>query len=859
MKLDIKKIFTTRTDRVKALDFHPTEPWVLSTLYSGKIEIWNYESQTLVKSLDVTNVPVRAGKFIARKNWIILGADDFQVRIYNYNTSEKLHQFEAHPDYVRCIDVHPTRPYVITSSDDMTIRLWNWEQNWKLEQVFEGHQHYIMGLKFNPKDPNTFASGCLDRTVKIWSLGSPTPNFTLEAHVTKGVNYVDYYPLNDKPYLITCSDDRTIKIWDYQTKSCVATLEGHLSNVSFAIFHPELPLIISGSEDGSIKIWNANTYKLEGSVNFGLERAWSVASKKGSNLVAFGFDAGHMVVKLGKEEPSISMDPTGKIIWSKNSEVFTTVIKNNSSQDIVDGEIIPLQTKELGTVEIYPTKLQHSPNGRFVAVSGDGEYIIYTALAWRNKAYGSALDFVWGQDSNDYAIREAKSQSVKLFKNFKQRTNVSIDLDYKPDKLFGGALLGVESSTTYDSSFIHFFDWETGRLVSEVDVSNVTDIVWTSNGELVVIICSDISYVLRYDSEAFHAALNEESEALSSGGESPFDPQKGIDNAFEVIEELNEQITSGKWIGDVFLYTTATNRLNYFVGDSVFNVHNFDNSMYLLDYLPRDNRVYLCDKDVNIISIGLSLTVLEYQTTVLRSGVEDAREFLESIPSSDMIKISKFLQDQGFLEESLSVSTDDEQKFELAMKLNNFTLALEIAHSLNNQMKWNKLGDALLKKFKYKSAIQCFEKSQDHETLFLLYSSFNNLKKLTELGLKAKELGKNNLAFNCFWLTGNKKEIIKLLEKTGRLSEASIFGFKYGLSYEELEKIVKVWQTGLLKEGKVRVAEKLQIPNVNNDAFPAETGVLIDVDESPVDAALPADTALPVDAVPVEAEAEVEV
>ena len=40
-----------------------------------------------------------------------------------------------------------------------------------------------------------------------------------------------------------------VKIWDYTTKSLIATLEGHTNNVSFACYHPELPIIISGSED----------------------------------------------------------------------------------------------------------------------------------------------------------------------------------------------------------------------------------------------------------------------------------------------------------------------------------------------------------------------------------------------------------------------------------------------------------------------------------------------------------------------------------------------------------------------------------------------------------------------------------
>lgn len=226
----------------------------MNTLYSGHAQIWNYETQGLVKSFELTDVPIRAGRFIARKNWICCGSDDFQLRVYNYNTSEKVTSFEAHPDYIRAICVHPTQPFVLTASDDMTIRLWNWDAGWRMVQSFEGHAHYVMGLAINPKDTNTFASACLDRTIKIWSFGSGSARQTIDAHETKGVNFVDYYPGQDKPYLLSTSDDRSVKVWDYTNKSLVATLEGHTSNVSFAVYHPELPIIISGSEDGTIKV-----------------------------------------------------------------------------------------------------------------------------------------------------------------------------------------------------------------------------------------------------------------------------------------------------------------------------------------------------------------------------------------------------------------------------------------------------------------------------------------------------------------------------------------------------------------------------------------------------------------------------
>ena len=63
-------------------------------------------------------------------------------------------------------------------------------------------------------------------------------------------------------------------------------------------FHPALPIIITGSEDGTVRIWHANTYRLESTLNYGLERVWTVAALKGSNSIALGYDEGSIIVKV---------------------------------------------------------------------------------------------------------------------------------------------------------------------------------------------------------------------------------------------------------------------------------------------------------------------------------------------------------------------------------------------------------------------------------------------------------------------------------------------------------------------------------------------------------------------------------
>lgn len=54
LRLDIKRKLTARSDRVKCVDLHPKEPWMLASLYNGNVHIWNHETATLIKSYEVS-------------------------------------------------------------------------------------------------------------------------------------------------------------------------------------------------------------------------------------------------------------------------------------------------------------------------------------------------------------------------------------------------------------------------------------------------------------------------------------------------------------------------------------------------------------------------------------------------------------------------------------------------------------------------------------------------------------------------------------------------------------------------------------------------------------------------------------
>lgn len=271
-------------------------------------------------------------------------------------------------------------------------------------------------------------------------------------------------------------------------------------------------------------------------------------------------------------------------------------------------------------------------------------------------------------------------------------------------------------------------------------------------------------------------------------------------------------------MGDCFIYTNSTNRLNYLVGDQTYTVSHFDQPMYILGYIQRDSRIYLADKDVNVTSFALSLPVLEYQTLVLREDMESAEALLPSIPEDQLNKIARFLEGQGHKELALEVATDPEHKFDLALALNQLDIALELAKEADVDHKWKTVGDAALTGWDVGLAAECFSHAKDLGSLLLVYSSTSNRDGLISLASQASEAGAHNVAFSCKWLLGDVEGCVDILTKTNRLAEAALFAQTYKPSLAP--SVVKAWKESLEKDKKARIAKMIAAPEEDAELFP---------------------------------------
>jgi coatomer subunit beta' len=590
-------------------------------------------------------------------------------------------------------------------------------------------------------------------------------------------------------------------------------------------------LIASASEDGTVRIWQSTTYRNEATLNYGMERAWALAASPNTNKLAIGFDEGCVCIELGSDDPVASMDTTGKVVWASNNEIKTASVRGLASagdseeEGLPDGERLPIIPRDLGACELYPQMLKHNCNGRFVAVCGDGEFIIYTAQALRNKAFGQALDFVWsGSGTGDYAIRETSNQ-VKIFKNFKE-SKTFVPATSSAEGLFGGHVIGVKGS----DSAVLFYDWDSGEFIRKIDVSP-KDVYWSDAGNMALVACEDTAYVLSFDAQVT-------ANAIAMGQVSPED---GIDGSFDLLYEISDTISSGKWVGDCFIYVNNKGRLNYSVGGQIQTLVHLDTSAAgttnhtVLGYLAKEDRVYLIDKMLNIVSYRIMLAVLQYQTAVMRGDFDAANELLPEIPESEYTMVARFLESQGFKEEALAVTTDPDHKFDLALELGH----VDIAHALmletpeedkdstDTNTKWKKLSDAALKDTNLELCEAASIASNDFSGLLLLYSATGNMEGMEKLAKLARDGGKTNVAFVSNLLVGNVEACADILIETNRLPEAAFFARTYLPS--KVDEIVAKWKADLSSTSE-SAANALASPMENPDLFP-DHGIALKVEE----------------------------
>lgn len=192
---------------------------------------------------------------------------------------------------------------------------------------------------------------------------------------------------------------------------------------------------------------------------------------------------------------------------------------------------------------------------------------------------------------------------------------------------------------------------------------------------------------------------------------------------------------------------------------------------------------------------------------------------------SALLRLGQLTDIPDLKELALSVSTDPDHRFDLAISLNDLETALDLvraAPEAGSQAKWKLVGDKALSAWQMDLAQESFEKANDLPALLLLYTSLSDRNGLTKLADTAKEKGVTNIAFAAYLQLGDTQACIDILSKSGRLPEAALFARSYNT--KAVPTVVKAWKKDLEGSGKEKVAATIADPEEDEGLFPEGTG-----------------------------------
>ncbi|KAM7479344.1 hypothetical protein LguiA_027557 [Lonicera macranthoides] len=765
--------FETKSNRVKGLSFHSKRPWILASLHSGVIQVWDYRMGTLIDKFDEHDGPVRGVHFHKTQPLFVSGGDDYKIKVWNYKLHRCLFTLLGHLDYIRTVQFHHEYPWIVSASDDQTIRIWNWQSRTCIS-VLTGHNHYVMCASFHPKE-DLVVSASLDQTVRVWDIGalrkktvSPADDllrlsqmntdlfggidavvkYVLEGH-DRGVNWASFHPT--LPLIVSGADDRQVKLWRMNdTKAWeVDTLRGHMNNVSCVMFHAKQDMIVSNSEDKSIRVWDVT--KRTGVQTFRREhdRFWILASHPEMNLLAAGHDSGMIVFKLERERPAFSVSGDS-MFYAKDR--FLRFYEFSTQKD---AQVIPIRRPGFNSLNQGPRALSFSPTENAVLICSDvdgGSYELYVipkdsigrgdTMQEAKRGIGGSAVFV---ARNRFAVLDRTNNQV-LVKNLKNETVKKSGLPITADAIF---YAGTGNLLCRAEDRVVIFDLQQRIVLGDLQTPNVKYVIWSNDMESVALLSKHAIVIA--SKKLVHQCYLHEAIRVKSGG--------WDDNG-------------------VFIYTTL-NHLKYCLpnGD-VGTIKTLDVPIYITKV--SGNKIFCLDRDGKNRVIVIDATEYMFKLSLMKQKYNHVMSMIRNSQLCGQAMIA-YLQQKGFPEVALHFVKDERTRFNLALESGNIQIAVASAKEIDEKDHWYRLGVEALRQGNAGIVEYAYQRTKNFERLSFLYLITGNMEKLSKM-LKIAEV-KNDVMgqfHNALYL-GDVRERVKILENAGHFPLAYITASVHGL------------------------------------------------------------------------------
>lgn len=646
-----------------------------------------------------------------------------EIQVYDPTSAQLKKSCQICDVPIRTGAIIPSKDWILLGTDNGTILVLD-IGTFKVLNTIKAHDDFIRKIAVDEEN-NRLVTVSDDNRTKLWEYKDDIIQISIYKDSKHFVMDACFCPSNSSQFL-TASLDGRVRLYSVSNTKCVKTFKGHKGGINSIAFISS-SIFVTGSDDSTAMVWDIKR-NLPISVLKGHSAIINTVKKLKNGFATCSEDS---TVKFWNDEYNLYetircagrawdiLYKSGKIFIGSDEELtIFQEAKNDNNAHLADNRIFfsikdtfcssKLEEigvwKELGELEANFNSFVVNSCGKMVAFLNDGSFNVYSTLGMRKRFSddGSNVCF-FGYDGFVYI----KNQSIYIARKT--------------------------------------------EIVESKEIKNLESILYAD--EMIVIVNSLSTTLFSIELEELHkfeilakfATLCGENYILMN------DQLHIFDKNFKKIVSLNYNVSQFAVNEGVLFFTESQKTYYLLVYNGKYYVHSIKHCPNLIGV--RNNIIYYFPDRIRTYNLDSHLINFQMDYFMGKNPVPE-----DHMKDRAII----FLECIGEYDTALSYCNDDNQKFEILLKLGRLEEAFK---SSNSPIKFEKLGNKFFQLKDMKNAAKCFSKTNNLNSL-LIADVFGEKKYLEYIGNMAKKSGKNNIAFMAFYKNKNYDICRTLLKDT---------------------------------------------------------------------------------------------
>lgn len=384
--------------------------------------------------------------------------------------------------------------------------------------------------------------------------------------------------------------------------------------------------------------------------------------------------------------------------------------------------------KKLSELDFYPSQLCVSENAKSISVCDDKNFYVYSSLGFRKKMNGLGTNFNF-IGNEEFVVLKEKSIDFYRKNDFVKCLRIdNLEKILLCDKYLYTITKDSTEVFTFDGLRIFTFNFKARKAVK-------------------------IEEYLIFEFENNIKIYKISDDIISAYIEQELDIDEiGIPDSFVFLSEFNVLIESYCSSKELLLFNFKNKGYYIFLKEMPFLYCFGPVGGSICGLL--DNKILLLN-DKKVKYFELDLDFVEFQWKVFNGEQPDCKEKFR-------LRAILFYESLGKNDEALKICINDNQRFEILIKLDRLKEAYDLS---STPAMFDRVGNEFLKCSDLVNATESFYKSKNWKSL-LYVDLLCNKKYLKEIAKNALERGENNLAFIALMKSSDYKKCGDLLKET---------------------------------------------------------------------------------------------